>query len=443
MLRNIAPILALIISMVTSIVSAQEFDSFRLISENTPAGAGFVTGISLNTDSEAAQISFLNAAGLSRVYDVALTTSDAISENTPVFLPPSGFSDFLPPALDLEGVQFFKGSLIDPDDGALPPHWFRLTKFNGRWSGAFRVADRVYAIDRSDENNIVDVRYTPSTQDIFQPTRRVKVSAVIDDEYLFADGTDNLGHLHALESIHVMDGLLADTLNTTVLLEQLIYQPAAALTSPEQISDVRAGARNWLDTNGAVFGLTDNIATLFFRNAINSSPGIRTQPDNGLIDDGLIVQGNYNSYQFATAHYFGRLLGIFEEPMTLQDLTTNADGALLSAHWSDQQKEFLELNPPSADLIQVLSFDTPVIAAPPPEEINEIDSRFIDAEAPEGANQGPALLNDDDVNVDPGNASGGGSYSLNHLMLILLVLYLSNMKKILHRTNGVISVTRR
>lgn len=442
MLRNIAPTLALMLSMFASQVSAQEFDNFRLIGENVPAGAGFVTSVSLNTESDTAQISFLNVAGLSKVYDVTFTASDTIRTNVPVFMPPPGFSEFNPPALDLEGIEFFKGSLVDSEDGTVPAHWFRMTKYNGRWSGVFRIADRVYAIDRDNDNQIIDVRHTPSTHVIFQPSRRVKISAVIDEEYLFADGTANLGHLYALESIHVMDGLLADTLSMTVLLEQLIYQPAVALTSPGQAFDLKAGAQSWLNSNGEAFGLTDNIATLFFRSATNNLSGVGKHPDSGLVDDGLVIQGNYSGYQFSSAHYFGKLLGIAKEPFSLQDWAIDAEVALASAHWTDRQKEFLDFNPPSADLTQILSYDAPEIATPPVEEINQVDNRFVDSDSPEGSTGPPALINNDGASGSAESTSGGGSYSLDSLAALLLMLMFATVK-IVGRHDNVNGVTRR
>lgn len=427
MLRNIAPTLALMLSMCAGLVSAQEFDNFRLVGENVPAGAGFVTSISLPATSETAQISFLNVAGLSKVYDVTFTPSQTIRNSVPVFMPPPGFSDYQPPALDLTGVEFFNGTLVDSDGAATPPNWFRMTKYDGRWSGVFRIADRIYAIERDNDNPVIDVRHTPSPHDIFQPARRVKVSAVIDEEYLFANGSEN-GHLLALESIHVMDGLLADTLSITVLLEQLIYQPADALTSPAQIFDLQAGAESWLNSNGEAFGLTDNIATLFFRDATNASSSLGLHPDNGLVGNNTIIQGNYSAYQFSSAHYFGKLLGLFDEPLTLQDWAIDAEVALASAHWTDRQKEFLDFNPPSADLTQILSYDAPEIAAPPVEEINEVDRLFVDSDSPESDNSGPALLNDDDASGGNANTSGGGSYSPGFIALLLLILWSGRVK---------------
>ena len=92
-------------------------------------------------------------------------------------------------------------------------------------------------------------------------------------QYFSATDSRITGQLVALESIHVMDGLLADSLGLTVLLEQLIYQPASVLSVSTQTTDMEIGANSWVDSNAESFGLGDNLATIFFSGSSQSKPG--------------------------------------------------------------------------------------------------------------------------------------------------------------------------
>ena len=146
--RFLYPLLALMLFTISSHSSAQQFNSFRFISDIAPVASGAVTSIDLQAadDEVSGTLSFLNAAGLSSVYDIRFSPSQAISPNVTVFLPPPDFGNSLEPSLNLDGVQFFTGTLADPDNesATAPPHWFRMTLFDGIWSGTFRVADRIY-----------------------------------------------------------------------------------------------------------------------------------------------------------------------------------------------------------------------------------------------------------------------------------------------------------
>lgn len=404
MLRKIAPLLTLVLCTFGSMTSAQEFDNFRFVGEEAPASAGFVTSVSLGSDTSAATLSFLNAAGLSTVYNISLQHSDIIRSSTTVFLPPAGFAEDSSQPMGLADMQFLTGTLTDPQGGNAPAHWFRLTLYNNRWSGVFRVADRIYSINRQADNTVIDFRHTSSQYDKFQPSRRLKISAVIDEQYLLASAPDQPGHLNALESIHVMDGLLADTLGTTVLLENIIYQSAAALST--ESNDLLEGAQKWLGTESQVFGLTDNYATLFFREAANRNAITSgSNQKNGIADNGIIVQGTNPEHQFATAHYFGSLLGLSNQPQTLQHWMSSGDIALPVVYWTAQQKETVDLNPPPTELTQILIYDAPDTSPPSLDEVNVVARQLVDADSHEGSPTGAPLLSDGSSN--PADSGGG------------------------------------
>ncbi len=423
MLRKIAPLLTLVLCAFGGMTSAQEFDNFRFVGEGTTASAGFVTSVSLGPDTSTATLSFLNVAGLSTVYNISLQPSDVIRASTPVFLPPAGFAENFVQPLGLAGMQFLTGTLTDPQGGNVPAHWFRLTLYDNRWSGVFRVANRIYSINRQADNTVVNVRHTPSPYNTFQPSRRLKVSAVIDEQYLMAAPSIQPGQLNALESIHVMDGLLADTLGTTVLLENIIYQAAAELSS--ESGDLLEGAQQWLDTESDAFGLTDNYATLFFREAANRNLiTAGSNPKNGAADNGAIVQGTNPEYQFATAHYFGSLLGLSDQPQTLQHWISSGDIALPEVYWTAQQKETVDLSPPSAELTQFLVYDAPDTSTPTPDEINAVARQLVDADSHEGTGNDAPLLSDGSSNP----ASSGGGI-LRPDFFLLLIGFVSIIRK--------------
>lgn len=415
MLRTTARALTLLLCIIAGKTTAQDFENFRFVGENTAGSGGFVTSLSLDPVANTGTLSFLNVAGLSAVYNITLTPSEVIRDGMPVFKPTEDFGDYLR-SLDLDGIEFFTAKLSSQEGNSLPPHWFRLTRFNNEISGVFRISDRIYSIDRLSENSIVDVRYTPSTKSIFQPARRVKISAVIDEEYLqyfSAADTRNTGQLVALESIHIMDGLLVDSLSLTVLLDQLIYQPSSNLSLSPQAIDIEAGAINWLDTNRDAFGLSDNLATLFFREVVNQNH-VDNSSDNGLVNNRSIIQGSSSHAQFATAHYFGRLLGIGNESNTMQDWRNSAV-SLPAVHWSEQQTLSFNQNLPAAELTQPLSYDAPEVTKPAPEPTVPVNEQFVDSDSYEAQ---PGIFDDGQAT----SQSGGGTFVADTLGGIFLLL---------------------
>ncbi len=426
-----AALLAALLCFYPQLATAQVYDSFRLVGNHPATASGFVTSITFNADTDSVTVDYLNVAGVSSVFEAALTPAVSIPATTPVFMPPAEFLDTLPPSLDLDQIDFYNGRFVSADGTEPPGHWFRLTRFNDRFSGVFRIDNRLYAINRYSADPTVLVHAAQPNTNRFLPNRRVKVSAIIDEEYLQADtlddglGMDNIGHLFALESINVMDGLLTDSMGISVLLEQLIYQPSSALAVNAQPHDLITGAQNWYRSNADAFGLTDNLATLYFRGTVsgtNTSPD--SHPQTAQTSDNIVVQGNSASYQFATAHYFGAVLGIISEPGTLQDWQFSGAQALPNVHWSERQRSLLELNPPPAEYTQTISNDEPQVASPPDETVNEVDSQLVIAESPETSNpSGNGLISDDfgnETTLADTTTSGGGSVDWLFLWLLLI-----------------------
>lgn len=431
MQRFLIPLLVIMLSLASSNSSAQQFESFRFIGEATSTAAGTVTSVTLaETDSK---LSYFNAAGLSTIYDITFEPSQIIRDGIPVYMPANDFSN-TEDSMNLTGVSFFTGTLTNAEDpqSDVPAHWFRMTVHNGVWSGAFRIADRIYAIDRSRRDNIVEVRATPSQNTWLQPSRQIKVSAVIDEEFVFADapgdslGMDHLGHVHALESLHIMDGVMNDSLGMTARLEQLIYQSSDVLTTPA----------TWIADNATAFGIEDNYATILFRGdeSIQNSSA-----------SNYLVQSQKDFAQLATAHGFGKLLGIAEEDGTLQ----SPQDPLQAAHWSDLQKAMLLENLPNASMVRIISSDAPPIEVTEPDEpINEIpqhilDSEIVESNDPTSANTetdsetnsqsnsgaaGSGLLQNDaqsDNTSQTVATDGGGQLSYTSLLSLVLLMMLS------------------
>ncbi len=420
MQRFLSSLLVMMLYVVSSNSSAQQFDSFRQIGEVGGTAAGTVTSITLAPTTS--QISFFDAAGLSTVFDVIFTPSEVIRADVPVFTPSSDFgsaiSTTIEQSLNLDGVGFFTGTLVNTQDrqGEVPAHWFRITFHDGIWSGAFRIADRVYSINRDQRDNIVEVRSTPSQNTTLLPTRQVKVTAVIDESFVYADapgdsvGLDTLGHIFALETLHVMEGIALDSLGLSLKLEQLVYQESSEITSPSV----------WLADNAETFGISDNFATFLFRG--NAAPGIGNN----------YVQQNSAGYaQLATAHNFGELLGLPAEDGTLQSNLS----PLNAAHWSDSQKIFLSANLPNPAMVQIINSDTPDIEITESEIINEIpqsilDSEIVESIQPDSINSGAILQNDGDgqANLIPMESGGGGKLGPLSATFLLLISILSRRR---------------
>jgi len=402
--RFLYPLLALMLFTISSHSSAQQFNSFRFISDIAPVASGAVTSIDLQAanDDVSATLSFLDAAGLSTVYDIRFSPSQTISPNVTVFLPPPDFGNSLEPSLNLDSVQFFTGALVDPN--------VRMTLFDGIWSGTFRVADRVYSIDRLGGDPVVDVRNASNNSD-FQSVKRIKISAIIDEDYVFDyPQVPGLGHINAMESLHVMDGLVADSLGFSLNVDQVVYRTASELAS--------AGAVAWLDSNAQAFGLEDNVAVFFFQGGSNIQ---------AFSTSDLVVQGEPLRYQFDSAYYLGLLLGLPEQENTLT--STDLQTSTIAAQWNSSQREHLNDNPPPASLTQVLNFDEPEIEVTPEMSIPiPIPDFILDAESEE-SNSGPGLQSDEDFIVstdsdqNSGGSSGGGVLSPEGLLILLLSFF--------------------
>ena len=433
MQRYLTSLLVMLLYLTSSTSSAQQFESFRQVGEASGIAVGAVTGITLaqtlpTADSQAnsqtdSQISFFNAAGVSTVYDVILTPSNILRADTKVFLPSDDFSA-TQPGPNLDEVSFFTGMLVNPADpeGPVPAHWFRLTFYNGIWSGAFRIADRIYSVDRSRRDNIVEVRITPSQNTTLQPTRQLKITALIDDEFLFADppgdsiGLDSIGHIHALESLHIMEALTNDSLGITFTLDQVVYRSASELLSP--------GA--WLESNASSFGIEDNFASFFFRGNESLQPQVNRAPNTS-----YVVQSTLNFNQLTSAHLFGELLEIRPENSTLQSNQNPLD----AAHWSEAQRTALLDNISDFSMIQTISSDAPEIEISESEEIvNQIPQDILDSEIVESiSSNSDGLLQNDEINTADltTQSSGGGMLSagsIGSLLSILLVCLFSRKR---------------
>ena len=437
MQRYLTSLLVMLLYLASSPSSAQQFESFRQVGEASGIAAGAVTGITLaqtlpTTGSQASeqtdsQISFFNAAGVSTVYDVIFTPSNIIRADTKVFLPPDDFSA-AQPGPNLDEVSFFTALLVNAADpqGPVPTHWFRMTFYNGIWSGAFRIADRIYSIDRSRRDNIVEVRITPSPNITLRPTRQLKITALIDDEFVFADppgdsiGLDSIGHIHALESLHIMEALTNDSLGMTFTLDQVVYRPSRELVSP--------GA--WLESNASSFGIDDNFTSFFFRGNESLQSQVSRAPNTS-----FVVQNTLNFNQLTSAHLFGNLFEIRPENSTLQSNLNPLD----AAHWSEAQRTALLDSISDFSMIQTISSDAPEIEITESEEIiNQIPQDILDSEIVESIDQNinsnsDGLLQNDEINTaDLATQSSGGGMlsvgSIGSLLSILLVCLFSRKR---------------
>ncbi len=434
--RYLAPLLVLMLLTISGASSAQQYASFRFVSETLPVTGSSVTSIEFpapeqNNPLSGARLSYLNVAGLSTIYDVEFTPSEIIRDGVPVYMPSTDFGPTDESNIDLEDVRFLTGRLIHPDnaDATLPPHWFRMTLHEGVWSGVFRISDRVYSIDRLQNENVVEVRTTPSGNTSFQPTTQVKLTALIDENYVFSNtdsvGMDDKGHIFALESLHIMEGLAADSLGITLKLEQLIYLTAAELATD---IDPSTEIANWLSINAAAFGISDNLATFIFRGA----DGTTSTATSAHATNNFVLQGKSPHYQFETAHYFGQLLGLPVEDGTLQHIKNNPTTPLPAVHWSEAQRTFISDNPAPATLTQTLSYDAPVIEITEAEAPNIIPDYILESESPE-MTTGSGLQNDEPQNdngsiangdtpesTTPDNGgSGGGAFNPFSLLALL------------------------
>ena len=137
------------------------------------------------------------------------------------------------------------------------------------------------------------------------------------------------------------------------------------------------------------------------------------------------MQGSSIHYQFATAHYFGRLLGIGHEPDTIQDWK-HTEVSLPAVHWSEQQQQFFNQNLPAAELTQTLSYDAPEVTKPAPEPIVPVSEQLVDADSHEAQ---PVLLSDEDTSTQGGATQGGGGSAMPVTLGWLCLLLMINRRK--------------
>jgi hypothetical protein len=421
--RAIIPLLMLLALAPTKSATAQIFDQFSLVGDHSGIRTGFVTSISFDAQQRKASIQFLNVAGGSEEFTAQLTESTSIQSSIPVFLPSVDFLQPPPASLDLSGVEFLQGALSASEGSVVPTHWFRLTYFDDQWSGAFRVDQRIYSIDRQSTDSTVTVR--PVRDGLNRrPDSRIRVSAVIDENYIQTDSLSNAaaagnqGHLSAIESIHILDGLLTDGLGITAWLEQVIYQPATILPATTAASALLAGAETWNDTNADVFGLDDNLAVFFFRGGMPPY-GVGEPALQAYTNDHIAIIGSTPDYQFATAHAMGGMLGLPYENNTLQQWHLNSRTALPDVFWSDSHRQHLSANPLPASLTQSISYDAPEIADQPSEQTAvAIDEALLIAEQPESG----GLISNDAPDSTPSDFTANeGAGALVPFALLLLL----------------------
>jgi len=392
---------------------SQTFDNFRFVGV-TATPIGTVTSLSIDTSTESAgdagELAYFDASGLSTVFTLSIRPSTIINPQTTTLLQRGDGFDSLS-LQNLLDVQFFTGELTNDataDATTPPPNWFRLTRYNGAWSGVFRVGGQVYTIPRSSNSDVVEVRSTLSETVSISPTHRARVSTVFDNSGFQSDGVaDTEKQLAALESIHVADGLLADSLGLTLQLEQIIVG-SVFNTTGASADDANVTAIDWHQRTQTTTGTDDNLATLFF-----IEPGEITASStlaNGASvarDEGIILQPySATEPQFSTTYSFGALLGVGNEAGTLQDWRPAELAALPVVHWSEQQRENFDANTSLVGLLQALPNDQPTPATPTLPVPAPLDPRLVESDAEEKT---PLQLLNDSATLSDTASGGGGS----------------------------------
>jgi hypothetical protein len=383
---------------------ARSFDSFRFVGSD-PTPAGTVTAITLNDPASggaAGELSFFNAAGLSSVFTLAVSPSTVLSGQTRIF-DPDNTQRLLS---DLHDIAFYTGRLDHSTDN-VPPHWFRLTHYQGQWSGTFRVADQVYTLPHANSTSsdgVVEVRTTHSTTDTPIPGQRTRITAAFNESV----GVD--AQITALESVHVLDGLLTDAIGLTLTLEQL----ALTDTDYESIDAALIAAADWHQSNTDTMGLDDNLASVFFVDNTDANGTSNTSAINR--QAATIVQSLTTDPLFALGNTVGEYLGVPAQANTLQDWQPTALVALPAVHWNQLQREAFAANPPSANLLQTLNNDAPVDTQAPLPQPPPLDPVLVDSDSEERAP--PVLQND--ASIAP-ETSGGGSGMW--MLLVALILF--------------------
>lgn len=389
---------------------SQTFEHFRFVGLSaTPVGT--VTSLSIDTSADSAannagELAYFDASGLSTVFTLNIRPSAVVNQQTTVRRQRGDGFDTLS-LQDLYDVQFYTGELTH-DSTTPPANWFRLSRYNGAWSGVFRVGGQIYNVKRDNNPDVVEVRSTRSDTVSMSPTHRAKASAVFSNNYFQSGNSeDTVKHLAALESIHVADGLLTDSLGLALQLEQIVVASVfdAADTSAD---DATAIAIDWHQRTQASVGSDDNLATLFFVESAENTAAARLANDASVVaDDALILQPySANEYQFSTAYSFGALLGLGTETGTLQDWRQSELTALPAAHWSEQQRENFDANTSISGLLQVLPNDQPTTESPTLPVPAPLDPLLVDSDAEEKA---PLQLQDDAATFNETTAGGGGS----------------------------------
>lgn len=414
---SVAGVFGLLLLANTSL--SQTFDNFLFV--GVPgAPAGTVTSLSL-TDTigtavgaaDIGQISYFGAAGLSSVFTLTARPSAVLSGQTQVYA--STDASFVSLQLsDLHDVDFYTGELTH-DTGSVPPNWFRLTHHEGIWSGVFRVGNQVYALNRENASDVVEVRSTLSDAVSFNPSLRARVSAVLNTGYFLDDtGPEQSSSIQnkqvaALESIHVLDGLLSDSLGLTLNVEQIVLDNVFNATdlnaSPDADQDK---AIDWKQQQQSLFGTDDKLATLFFtgQQSNDTAANQKTNDASVVADNAIILQPHSSDHQFATAHSFGKLLGLSEQPGTLQDWQQTGLVSLPAVHWSPQQQDEFEANPPASRLLQVLSNDQPATGPDLLPEPAALDPVLVESDSEE---RGVTFPQNDPATTNAATTSGGGA----------------------------------
>jgi len=368
--------------------SSQTFDSFRFV--GIPGmSTGTVTNLSFESVDvssaggtvEIGELSYFDAAGLSTVFTVTATPSSVLNGQTQVFASNNAAAEESLQLAELIDVSFYTAELTHSTHTA-PPNWFRLTSYQGVWSGVFRVGDQAYSLSRGNPSTVVDVRTSLSDTVTLNPSLRGKVSAVLNTDY-FTSGSIGrpANQLPALESIHVLDGLLSDSLGLTLQLEQIV------LANVFDTDTTLTTALNWKAQNQNLFGADDKLATLFFTdqpfdsttdNSINN-----THNATVATDDATIIQPHSVEYQFATAHNFAKLLKLSAHTGTLLDWQQAGLVSLPAVHLNQQQQDEFDNNPPASGLLQALNNDQAANDRELFPEPIQLDSVLVDSDSEE------------------------------------------------------------
>jgi len=383
---------------------SQTFDDFRFVGIPGVPG-GTVTSLTLgNIDGVGeGELSFFDAAGLSSVFTLTYKPSTVINSQTPVF---SG-AEITPennPLPSLDDISFYTAELSHETNN-IPASWFRLTHYQGIWSGVFRVANQIYSLDRERSENVIDVRSTPIANADSPLTLGARVSSVFDIGY-FPDNATQRSLANALESIHVLDGLLSDSQGLTLSLEQIIIDNILQFTDTNTADNLASAIVDWRQRNP----IEDNLATLLFVDQADGESLANSLSTNFaaiLQDDATIILPHGAGYQFETSHSFGKLYNVREQSNTLQDRRETGLVSLPAVHWSEQQLEDFDANLPGRAL-RILSNDQSTNTDQQLPVPAELDEQLVDSDSQESA----TILQSDQTAQSLAPATSGGGSAL-------------------------------